>query len=43
MSEHFQSLVQIYVQRIEAMEAALKAAETERDALLQQLTELRQS
>ena len=43
MSEHFQSLVQFYVLRIEAMEAALKAAETERDALLQQLTELRQS
>ena len=43
MSEHFQSLVQFYVLRIAAMEAALKAAETERDALLQQLTELRQS
>lgn len=43
MSEHFQSLVQFYVLRIEAMEAALKAAETERDALLQQLTELRHS
>lgn len=43
MNEHFQSLVQFYVLRIVAMEAALKAAETERDALLQQLTELRHS
>ena len=43
MSEHFQSLVQFYVQRIVAMEAALKAAEEERDALLQQLTEERRS
>jgi hypothetical protein len=43
MSEHFQSLVQFYVQRIVAMEAALKAAETERDALRQTLNEIRQS
>ncbi len=39
MSEHFQSLVEFYVLRISAMEAALKAAESERDALLKQLLE----
>jgi len=43
MSEHFKSLVQFYVQRIVAMEAALKAAETERDALRQELDAVRQS
>lgn len=43
MSEHFQSLVQFYVQRIVAMEAALKAAETERDALRRELDAVRQS
>jgi hypothetical protein len=39
MSEHFQSLVEFYVLRISAMEAALKAAESERDSLLKELME----
>ena len=43
MSEHFQSLLAFYVQRISAMEAALKAAESERDALLKQLIEKQNS
>lgn len=43
MSEHFQSLVQFYVLRIAAMEAALKAAETERDALRQMIDKASQS
>ena len=43
MSEHFQSLVEFYVLRISAMEAALKAAESERDALLEQLMERKAS
>ena len=43
MSEHFQSLLAFYVHRISAMEAALKAAESERDALLQQLLEKQNS
>jgi hypothetical protein len=43
MSEHFQSLVEFYVLRISAMEAALKAAESERDALLKELMERKAS
>jgi len=43
MSEHFQSLLAFFVQRISAMEAALKAAESERDALLQQLLDKQNS
>ncbi len=39
MSEHFQQLLAFYVQRISAMEAALKAATEERDALVKQLQE----
>jgi hypothetical protein len=39
MNDYTQSLVEFYVLRISAMEAALKAAESERDALLQQLLE----
>jgi hypothetical protein len=33
MNEYTRTLVEFYVKRIEAMEAALKAAESERDAL----------
>ena len=43
MSEHFQSLVEFYVLRISAMEAALKAAAEERDALLKELMERKNS
>lgn len=43
MSEHFQQLVAFYVHRIGAMEAALKAAAEERDALLKELIELKNS
>jgi Tfp pilus assembly ATPase PilU len=43
MNDYTQSLVEFYVQRISAMEAALKAAESERDALLQQLLEKQNS
>lgn len=39
MNDHTKSLIEFYVQRISAMEAALKAAESERDALLKQLLE----
>jgi hypothetical protein len=43
MNDYTQSLVEFYVLRISAMEAALKAAESERDALLQQLLEKQNS
>jgi hypothetical protein len=43
MNEYTQSLVEFYVLRISAMEAALKAAESERDALLKQLLEKQNS
>jgi hypothetical protein len=43
MNDYTQSLVEFYVLRISAMEAALKAAESERDALLQQLLEKQKS
>jgi hypothetical protein len=43
MNDHTQSLVEFYVLRISAMEAALKAAASERDALLQQLLEKQNS
>lgn len=43
MSDHFQSLLEFYVLRISAMEAALKAAAEERDALLRQLSERKPS
>jgi len=43
MNDYTQSLVEFYVQRISAMEAALKAAESERDALLQQLLDKQNS
>lgn len=39
MNDHTKSLIEFYVHRISAMEAALKAAESERDALLKQLLE----
>ncbi len=39
MNDHFHSLVRFYVLRVTAMETALKAVETERDALLKQLLE----
>jgi hypothetical protein len=43
MNDYTQSLVEFYVLRISAMEAALKAAESERDALLQQILEKQNS
>ena len=43
MNDYTQSLVEFYVQRISAMEAALKAAESERDALLKELMERKAS
>jgi hypothetical protein len=43
MNDHTQSLVEFYVLRISAMEAAIKAAESERDALLQQLLDKQNS
>ena len=43
MNDHFQSLLEFYVLRISAMEAALKAAAEERDALLRQLSERKPS
>jgi hypothetical protein len=43
MNDYTQSLVEFYVLRISAMEAALKAAESERDALLQQLLDKQNS
>jgi len=41
MNDYTKSLVDFYVLRISAMEAALKAAEAERDALLKKYEELR--
>lgn len=42
MNDHFHSLVRFYSLRVTAMETALKAVESERDALLNQLMLLRQ-
>ncbi len=41
MNDYTKSLVDFYVLRISAMEAALKAAEAERDALRKKYDELR--
>ena len=43
MNDYTKSLVEFFVLRISAMEAALKAAESERDALLKQLLEKQNS
>lgn len=42
MNDHFHSLVRFYALRVTAMETALKAVESERDALLHELMLLRQ-